>query len=137
MMRDGGFKMRTELLADKIGKTDDWLMAVNFNTTIPPKINPLNVLPVKIPLKIFADLGTYADPWKKKSTEDRFLFDIGLQISLLKETINIYIPLLYSKVYRDYVNSTLGENKFWKTISFSIDISSFSLRKINRNFADL
>ena len=26
MMRDGGFKIRTDLLADKIGKTDDWLM---------------------------------------------------------------------------------------------------------------
>ena len=136
MVRDGGFKVRTELLADKVGKTDEWLMAVNFSTTIPPNINPLNVLPIKIPLKIFADLGTYADPWKKKSTEDRFLFDIGLQLSFLKETVNIYIPLLYSKVYKDYIQSTLGENKFWKTISFSIDISGFSLRKINRNFAD-
>jgi len=136
MVRDGGFKVRTELLADKIGKTDDWLMAVNFSTTIPPNINPLNVLPIKIPFKIFADLGTYADPWKKKSTEDRFLFDAGLQISFLKETVNIYIPLLYSKVYKDYIQSTLGENKFWKTISFSIDISGFNLRKFNRNFAD-
>ena len=136
MVRDGGFKVRSELLADKIGKTDEWLMAFNFTTTIPPKINPLNVLPFKIPLKIFADLGTYADPWKKKSTEDRFLYDAGLQVSFFKETVNIYIPLLYSKAYRDYFNSTLGDNKFWKTISFSINISGFSLRKFNRNFAD-
>ena len=136
MVRDGGFKVRTELLADKIGKTDEWLMAFNFTTTIPRKINPLSVLPFKIPLKIFADLGTYADPWKKKSTEDRFLYDMGLQLSFIKETVNIYIPLLYSKAYRDYNNSTLGDNKFWKTISFSINISNFNLRKFNRNFAD-
>ena len=113
MVRDGGFKVRTELLADKVGKTDDWLMAVNFSTTIPSKINPLSVLPVKIPLKIFVDIGTYADAWKKKSTEDRFLFDAGFQISFLKETINIYIPLIYSKVYKDYIQSTLDKkNRF-------------------------
>ncbi len=52
MIRDGGFKVRTELLADKIGKTDDWLMAVNFSTTIPPNINPLQVLPIKDSLKV-------------------------------------------------------------------------------------
>ena len=44
MVRDGAFKVRTELLAEKIGKTDNWLMAVNFSTTIPPNINPLHVL---------------------------------------------------------------------------------------------
>ncbi|MEP7376176.1 MAG: M1 family metallopeptidase [Chitinophagaceae bacterium] len=137
MVRDGGFKIRTELLADKIGKTDNWLTAVNFSTTIPANINPLSVLPFKIPLKIFADIGTYADVWKKNSTEDRFLFDAGLHIPLLKETINIYIPLIYSKVYKDYIKSTLDKkNRFLKTISFSIDITGFSLRKFNRNFTD-
>lgn len=137
MIRDGGFKVRTELLADKIGKTDNWLMAVNFSTTIPPNINPLHVLPVKIPLKLFVDIGTYSDVWEKNSTEDRFLFDAGLHIPLFKETINIYIPLLYSKVYKDYIKSTLDKkNRFLKTISFSIDISGFSLRKLNRNLAD-
>ena len=30
MMRDGGFKVRTDLLASKVGKTDNWLMAANF-----------------------------------------------------------------------------------------------------------
>ncbi len=137
MMRDGGFKVRTELLADKIGKTDNWLMAVNFSTSIPSKINPLHVLPVKIPLKIFVDIGTYADVWEKNSTEDRFLFDAGLHIPLFKETINIFIPLIYSKAYKDYIKSTVEKkNRFLKTISFSIDISGFNLRKFNRNLAD-
>ena len=137
MVRDGGFKVRTELLADKIGKTDNWLMAVNFSTTIPSKINPLHVLPIKIPLKFFVDIGTYSDVWEKNSTEDRFLFDAGLHIPLFKETVNIYIPLLYSKVYKDYIKSTVEKkNRLLKTISFSIDISGFNLRKFNRNQGD-
>lgn len=137
MVRDGGFKVRTELLADKIGKTDDWLMAVNFSTTIPPNVNPLQVLPFKIPLKLFVDIGTYSDVWDKNSTEDKFLFDAGLHIPLFKETINIYIPLIYSKVYKDYIKSTLEKkNRLLRTISFSINISGLTSRKINRNLPD-
>ncbi len=134
MVRDGGFKVRTDLLADKVAKTDDWLIAANFSTTIPSSINPLSLLPIKIPLKFFFDIGTYAESWKQKATTDRFLFDAGLQISFLKETVNFYIPLVYSTVYGDYFKSTIAKKeRFWKKISFSIDISNFSFRKIDRN----
>jgi hypothetical protein len=136
MIRDGGFKVRTDLLADKVAKTDDWLIAANLSTTIPSSINPLSILPFKIPLKIFADIGTYAEAWKNKAENDRFLYDAGLQISLLKQTINIYVPLIYSSVYRDYLQSTIPKKeRFFKKISFSIDISNFNLRKIDRNLA--
>ncbi len=134
MERDGAFKVRTDLLADKVAKTDDWLIAANFSTTIPGAINPLNLLPVKIPLKLFFDIGTYADAWKQGAETDRFLFDAGLHIPFLAETINIYIPLLYSSVYGDYFKSTITKKeRFWKKISFSIDISNFGFRRINRN----
>ncbi len=134
MVRDGGFKVRTELLADKIGKTDDWLIAANFSTTIPSSINPLSLFPVKIPLKLFFDIGTYAETWKPNSGLDHFIFDAGIHIPLLKETVNIYLPLVYSKVYKDYIQSTFPKKgRIWKTISFSIDISNFSFRKIDRN----
>jgi hypothetical protein len=135
MVRDGAFKVRTDLLADKVGKTDDWLIAANFSTTVPSSINPLNLLPVKIPLKLFFDIGTYAETWKQNAETDRFIFDAGLHIPLLKETVNIYIPLLYSSIYRDYLQSTIPKKeRLWKKISFSIDISNFSFRKIDRNF---
>ena len=135
MVRDGGFKVRTDLLADKVGKTDDWLIAANFSTTIPSNINPLNLLPVKIPLKIFFDIGTNSEAWKQNAETDRFLFDAGLYIPLFKETINIYIPLVYSNIYKSYIQSTIAKkNRLLKTISFSIDISNFNFRKIDRNF---
>ncbi|MEO8404180.1 MAG: hypothetical protein ABI480_06280, partial [Chitinophagaceae bacterium] len=136
MVRDGGFKFRTDLLGDKVGKTDDWLVAINFSSTIPSNINPLSLLPVKIPLKFFVDVGTYSDAWVRESGQDRFIFDAGIHIPILKETINIYLPLLYSKVFKDYKNSYLPpKNKFLRTISFSIDISNFNFRKFDRNFS--
>ncbi len=129
MLRDGGFKVRTDLLAAKVGKTDDWLSALNFKTDLPSKINPLQVLPVKIPVKIFFDIGTYAEAWKKNATTGKFIYDAGFQVSILKDLVNIYIPVAYSKIYSDYFKSTLGSKRFWKTISFSIDIQDFNLRK--------
>lgn len=134
MIRDGGFKVRTDLLANKVGKTDDWLIAANFRSTIPSRINPLNLLPIKIPLLLYADIGTYANAWKPDEGLDRFLYNAGLQIPLLNNTVNIYIPLLYSSVYRDYFKSTLKKKNRWlQIVSFSIDISNLSLSKQNKN----
>lgn len=129
MERDGFFKVRTDLLSSKIGKTDNWLTAINFTTTIPKKVNPLALLPVKIPLKVFVDIGTYAEAWDKNSTNSRFLYDAGLQLSLFRNALNIYFPLLYSKVYKDYFKSTISEKSFMKNIAFSIDIQNISFRK--------
>lgn len=129
MVRDGGFKVRTDLLSNKVGKTDDWLAAINLSTTIPNSINPLSILPVKIPLRAFFDIGTYAEPWTRNSVEDRFLFNGGLQVSLFRETVNIYFPLVYSRVYKDYIQSVIGTRRFARSISFSIDLANFSPRK--------
>ena len=130
MIRDGAFKVRTDLLSNKIGKTDDWLTAANFTSSIPKQINPLELLPFRIPVKLFADIGTYAEAWKKDAPTGRFLFDAGLQVSVLKNIVNIYVPLLYSKVYSDYFKSTIIEKRFIKNISFSIDVQNISLKKL-------
>ncbi|MEO8820353.1 MAG: M1 family metallopeptidase [Ginsengibacter sp.] len=129
IIRDGGFKVRTDMLNQKVGKTDDWLTALNLTTDFPKNINPLQVLPVKIPLKVFLDVGTYAEAWENNPSTGKFIYDAGLQISLYKNLVNIYFPLLYSKIYSNYFKSTIPENRFWKTISFSIDIQNFQLDK--------
>ena len=130
MQRDGFFKVKTDLLSSKVGKTDNWLAAANFTTDIPKKINPLQVLPIKIPLKIFVDIGTYAEAWQKNSGTGKIIYDAGFQVSLFSNTLNIYFPLIYSKIYKDYFKSTVSEMQFLKNISFSIDIQNISLRKV-------
>lgn len=130
MIRDGAFKVRTDLLSSKIGKTDDWLAALNLNSTIPDKINPLSILPFRLPLRFFLDIGTYADAWAEDAGTSRFLYDAGLQLSLLQNTVNVYVPIMYSKVYQDYYKSTIPDKRFWKTISISIDVQHFKLNKL-------
>ena len=130
MIRDGGFKVRTDYLSNKIGKSDNWLAAANFTSTIPNAINPLAVLPFKLPIKLFFDIGTYADAWKKNAATGRFIYDAGLQLSLFKNVINIYVPILYSKEYKYYFKSTITEKRFIKNIAFSIDLQNISLKKL-------
>lgn len=120
-MRDGSFKVRTDLLGNKIGRTDNWLVAFNLNSSIHHKI----------PVKIFADLGTYGEAWVRESGQPRLLFDAGLQLSLLKNTVNVYVPLLYSNVYRDYFRMY---TRFWQRVSFSIDIQSLHFKKLQSGF---
>jgi hypothetical protein len=133
MQRDGFFKVRSDLLSSKIGKTDNWLAAANFTSDFPKSLNPLSVLPIKIPLKIFVDIGTYAEAWKRNSNQQKLIYDAGLQISLFKNLVNIYAPILYSKVFRDYIKST--NPGFVKNISFSIDIQHLTLKKIVPQFS--
>ena len=133
MIRDGAFKVRTELLSSKIGKTDNWLSALNLTMDIPARFNPLELLPIKIPLKLYGDLGTNADAWNKDDDQAHFLYDAGIQVSMLNELINFYIPLIYSPVYKEYFQSVPG-NSFFQRISFSINIQDVSVRKLTKQF---
>lgn len=132
MERDGFFKVRTDLLGDKIGKSDDWLLAINLSGDIPDKVNPLNALPFKLPIKLFLDIGTYSEAWQNDdAATNKILYDAGLQLSLFKGGLNVYVPLLYSKVYSDYFKSYLGEKRFAKNISFNINLNVFQLSKLS------
>ncbi len=130
MRRDGFFKVRSSMLSSKIGKSDNWLAAVNLCTTLPRSINPLALLPVKIPVKVFADLGTYAEAWAIHPPTEKLLYDAGFQLSLIKNTVHIYFPVISSKSFREYSRSTITEKRFLKNIAFSIDINRISIQQL-------
>lgn len=128
MERDGFFKVNTNLLSNKIGKSDNWIMSVNLASDLPDNVNPLRILPITIPIKIFADVGTYAEAWRDNPASGRFIYDAGIQLPLFNSFINIYVPLIYSKVFRDYYKTTVTEKRFLKTISFNIDLQKLQLK---------
>jgi len=128
MMKDGGLKLRTDLFTDLQGRSDNWVSSINLNTTLPPSL-----VPKQLPLRIFFDVGSYADAWGSNPPTAKFLYVAGLQLSLLDNLINIYAPLLYSSDFRNDLKSVPEENTFWKKISFSIDIQNFRSRKITGN----
>lgn len=134
-LRDGGFKVRTDLLADKVGKTDNWLAALNLVTDIPDQINLMNILPFKIPLRAYLDIGTYAEAWSDKTEGIKLLYNAGLQLSLLNQSVQIYFPLFYSKVYRDYFQSTFPDKRFLRTCSFIINLQNLNLKTIDKRLS--
>lgn len=130
IIKDGGFKIRTDLLSEKIGKSDNWVCAVNFVSTIPKKINPLELLPIKIPLLLFTDIGTHAGTWKAGATTEKIYFNGGVQFSFFKKALNIYCPIVYSSSFKNYINSTIPKNKFLHNISFSLDLQQLSIKNL-------
>ncbi|MFT3822366.1 MAG: M1 family metallopeptidase [Chitinophagaceae bacterium] len=125
MLRDAALKLRYDLFADPPVRTDNWIAAINLNTTLPN-----GLFPVKLPVRLFLDVGTYAESWKKDVNYSKFLYVGGLQVTLFKELLNIYMPLVYSKAMRDNTKTEKQEFTFWKRLSFSLDIQRFNRRKI-------
>ena len=122
MIRDGGFKYRSDFSSERPGRTDDWLAATNLTFEVPNKINPLSVLPVSLPLKVFADIGTYAEGWEENNPNSKFLYSIGLQLNVLK-CINVYWTIIQSNQFK--APNELNGMKWWqKNVTFSVDFQN-------------
>ncbi|MEO8771336.1 MAG: M1 family metallopeptidase [Ferruginibacter sp.] len=123
MIRDGGLKLRVDQYGYLQGASENWVAALNFNTTLP------DIFPVKLPLRIFFDVGTYAEGWKDDAATSKFLYVGGLQLSLFKNVLNIYAPLVYNKEFKDVLKTDPERNKFFKKVTFSINIQNISFKK--------
>jgi hypothetical protein len=125
LQRDGNLHLRTDLFQGLQGRTENWVAAINLNTSIPQSL-----VPSFLPMKLFLDLGTHAEAWKKGYNQSRFLYVGGLQFELFKKLLNIYVPLVYSGEFGDQLKTVPQENKLGRKISFSLDIQSMSFQKI-------
>ena len=128
MIRDGGMKLRIDQYSFLQGRSEDWVGALNFTTTLPK-----NIFPIPVPLKLFLDAGTYAEAWKDDAPTSKFLYVGGLQLSFSKNLFNVYLPLVYSADFRTYLKTLPEQNTFTKRITFSIDLQKLSQQKFFGN----
>lgn len=120
----GGLKFRLDPYSSVQGYSANWVAAINVSSTLPQK-----VFPAKIPLKVFFDAGTYAEAWNDENAPSRIFYTGGLQLSLFKNVLNIYAPIIYSKAFKEQLKTDPEANKFLKKITFSIDLSQIKLKK--------
>jgi hypothetical protein len=109
---DGGFKVFSYR-----GQTTKYLATLNFKTS----------LPGKLPLKLYADLGTY----ENEETDREILnYNAGLIVSFIPDNFEVYIPLMVSK----QIQSTLDLNatSFGERIRFVLNINALNPAKIFR-----
>ncbi|HMG83291.1 MAG TPA: hypothetical protein VK559_09680 [Ferruginibacter sp.] len=120
----GGLKFRSDLDQTLQGQSDNWVAALNFNTTLPNFL-----IPFKNPFRLFFDVGSYAEAWGANPQTNRLLYTGGIQLSLFKNILNIYAPIIYSSDFNSDFKSDAQQNTFFKRISFSIDVQNIKLRK--------
>jgi hypothetical protein len=125
MMRDGDLKLRTDLFQDLQGRSDNWVAAVNLTSTLPPQI-----VPKWLPLRLFLDIGTYAQAWSDNPPTSHFLYVGGLELCLFHNVLCIYAPLVYSSDFSSQLKTVPGQNGFFQKVSFSIDVRQIRFRKL-------
>jgi hypothetical protein len=130
IQNSGGLKFRPDIFSSIQGYSEKWVAAINLSSTLPE-----NLFPVKLPLKIYFDAGTYSEVWRKNSTGSRFLYGGGLQLSLFKNVLNIYAPLIYSSAIKNELKTDPVNNTFFKRMTFSIDIQNITFKKVFPQFA--
>lgn len=114
-IQEGGLKIRTLKLASPLGRSDNWLVALNLKSDLPFKF--------PVPLQLFFDAATFSDAALLNPSGNKILFDAGAQINLFDERITVYVPLLLSRDFKDYSKSVYTKNRFLQNISFRLRLS--------------
>lgn len=127
-IQEGGFKTPTLLYANQLGRTNNWLMSINAKTDLPFK---------KVPIRLYADIGAFANAKNINPYHRAICINTGLEIHLLKETINIYLPLLSDKGYSDYLKQMYPQNKLLHSLSFSLNIQNFNFLRTQEKIFEL
>lgn len=110
--QDGAFKVWTPL-----GQTSKWLVALNIKS---PKVG-------KLPFKLYANIGT--SEFNESLYKDKFLYDVGLDICLWKNVVEIFVPFTYST---DIKNALILNNRgnFFETIRFTLNLHNIKPKEI-------
>ncbi len=118
-LQEGGFKVPT---FNQAAHSADYMAAVNLKTD----------LPTKLPLRLFFDAGLIpnANPSFTKSSSSTLLYDGGVEIYLIDNVVNIYIPVLMSSDFQNYVNSAFGhKNVFAHSVTFTLQFQNINWLK--------
>ncbi len=119
-MQEGGFKVPTPLYASQIGRSDNFLAAVNLSTDLPFG---------KLPLRLFLDIGTFSNAAKLNPSGQKVLYDAGFEIALPYDIISVYFPVVLSKDFKDYMGSMYPGKVFGNSIAFRVDLHKVNWMK--------
>jgi hypothetical protein len=101
---EGAFKVYTP-----VGESNNWISAFNI------KLFP----PFKLPIGLFADFGY------SPTTDNKLMYDVGIQFALIRNVIDIYIPIKVSQNIQDAFDA--NGLSFGQTIRFTLNLSGLNL----------
>lgn len=116
VLNEGGFRAWLPF-----GRTSEWIASTNLTSSIP------GILPIKI----FADFGTYSNA-KNIFSKGQFLtYDAGIQLEIFPQVFEIYFPLVISKDIQ-YIYD-LNSIDYWQRIRFTFNINKLNPVQYFRN----
>lgn len=117
-LHDGGFKAYAPG-----AQSNKWLAAINVEIKIP-----------FLPLKLFADAGTYHQAKTAYEGSEALVYDAGIVVSLIKNVCEVYFPFIVSKDIKNY--HTANDLKFGDKIRFTFNIKSLNLLNLRQQLQD-
>jgi hypothetical protein len=115
ILKEGGFKT-----SPSVAFSDDWILALNFKSSV-PKISFL---------KLYADIGTYADAKNAFDGSQAVVYTAGIMLSG-SSTLEVYFPLISSSDIEQFYD--VNNFAYRQKITFKLDLNSLDPVKLIRN----
>jgi hypothetical protein len=116
-VEDGGFKAYSAA-----GQSDKWLTSLNVTVPVPVKNKVLGAI------KFYGDFGLYNTTGLGKTD---FMYDAGVQVTLVKNFCDVYFPLIISQQIKDYNDA--NDVKFGNMIRFTLNLEHYNPFKLINN----
>ncbi len=117
-MNDGGFKSFSFA-----GQSDKWLTALNFTFDFPGRL----------PIAFFFDAGMVPKEKFGDFESESFYYDGGLSFFLMRNALEIHVPLFRSSAIRDA--QEVNEKKFTDNIRFVVSIRKLGIKSLRSNMS--
>lgn len=108
-IQEGGFKIP---VFGRVARSDNYMATINAETD----------LPIPLPVRVFVDAGLIPNynPSFSNNKSTTFLYEAGLSVHLVKDFVYIYVPIIMSGEFKDYLKDNYGNKSFARGISFTM-----------------
>ncbi len=116
-LQEGGFKVP---VFNTAARSDDYMATINIETDLPLR---------RFPIRIFADAGIIPNtkPTISNNSSTVFLYEAGLSMHIIKDVVNIYVPIIMSSDFQNYLKDTYPNKQiFGRGISFTMQFQNIN-----------
>jgi len=119
-MQEGGFKVPA---FNNVDRSDNYMATINLETDLPLK---------KWPIRLFFDAGIIpnSNPTLTNPNSNTIMYDGGVEIHLIKNVVSVYIPIIMSSDFDNYIINNYGKkNLFARSVSFTMQLQNINWLK--------